>query len=340
MEFDPANCEEHEQYLKEFCGQFISKVKELVDKFVVKEKSNIQLRESIGLTGEVLSHLQVADQCTQSFISRDSVVNQVERLVKNTQGKNDKTQNPILLHGEPGSGKTVVASQIIKMMPTWLGESVVVVPRFLGATTTCRTVRDVLESVCHQVYEVYKPKKSKFGDIPQDLDKLAAYFKNLIEKLPSPARPLCIVIDFPAEFVDKLQSDNIEWLPVNFPTSTTIILAITDSPALKLFRDRISEESNLIRVTSLNDRELSEMVRLFLTDNSRLLVPEQVKIVTRAGARHPLPIFAKLLCRETQFINPSGNGKDPISTPVDAANILLQHVEERNGPEVTMVVLR
>ncbi|XP_063968859.1 protein qui-1-like [Lytechinus pictus] len=337
---DPANSEEHEQYLKEFCGQFTSKIKELVDKFVVREKANLQMREGSGLTGEVLAHLQVADEFTKSFVSRDSVVNQVERLVKKTQGKNDKLQNAILLHGEPGSGKTVVVSQIIKMMPTWLGESVIVVPRFLGATTTCRTVRDMLESVCHQVYEVYKPKKSKFGDIPQDLEKLKQYFKNLIEKVPSPMRPLCIVLDFPAEFVEEFQGDKLDWLPVNFPTSTTLIIALTDSPAVKVFRERISDEANFIRVTSLNDRELSEMVRLFLTDNSRLLVPEQVKIVTRAGARHPLPLFAKLLCRETQFMNPSGNGKDPISTPVDASNILLQHVEDRNGPEVTSIILR
>ncbi|XP_072165436.1 NACHT domain- and WD repeat-containing protein 1-like [Diadema setosum] len=337
---DPATCEEHEQYLKEFCGQFTTKVKELVDKFVVKEKSNLQMQEGAGLTSEVLSHLQVADSYTKRFVSRDSVVNQVERLVKQAQGKSDKAHNAILLHGEPGSGKTVVTSQIVKMMPTWLGDSVIVVPRFLGATTTCRTVRDMLESVCHQVYEVYKPKKSKFGDIPQDLEKLIPYFKNLIDKLPSPNRPLCIVLDFPAEFVEELEGDNLDWLPTNFQASTTIVIALTDSPALKLFRERIADEANLIRVTSLNDRELSEMVRLFLTDNSRLLVPEQVKIVTRAGARHPLPIFAKLLCRETQFINPSGNGKDPISSPVDAASILLQHVEERNGPEVTSRILR
>ncbi|XP_022109801.1 NACHT domain- and WD repeat-containing protein 1-like isoform X1 [Acanthaster planci] len=336
---DPKTKDEHAQYIKEMTSQIVFRIKELINEEVGKEKENARnVDNSKSILSEVMAHGQIAALQKNNFISRDSVINQVEGLVNPLKAEARKENHPIILHGEAGSGKTTVVSQLVHLAPTWLGEGVTVVARFLGRTTNCKSLRDFLESSCRQIMEAYKPKK--LSDVPREGEKLAAFFMKVVTTVPSQAKPLLIVVDIPEEISQHLSKKLLEWLPSEFPASTHLVISLSDSPALKVLHEMIPNESHFIRVTSLNDRELSELVKLFLTENSRPLTSDQVKIVTRAVARHPLPMFAKLMCHEAQFVNPSGNGRDPVAALTEAANLVLQHVEERHGVTITSHILR
>lgn len=338
----PDECEEHEQYLKEFCSQFVLSMKQAIDQYLLKEGQNQNSfqRENPLLYRESLAHLQFASEKCANFVSRDSIVDQVEKQVCQQAKDSDSKNHVVILHGEPGSGKTSVMAQLVKLAPKWLGESAVIIPRFIGATSCCLTLRDALESICMQILEVYELEDPPMKSIPGNFDKLTTYFRQLIEKLDAGQRPILIAIDLPFNITETLNKDQLRWIPDSLPESTSMILSLSECTALKELNDVIEAEPCIIRVTSLNDRELSDMVTLFLKDNTRLLSQDQTKIVKRAVARNPLPAFAKLLSRETQFMYPSGNGREPVATTIDAANLLFQHIEDRHGAILATHVLR
>lgn len=337
---DPVASEEHAQYLKDLCSQITTKLKELITQKIAQDKENARnLDLSKGIHSEVLAHSVIAADHTKNFVSRDSITNQVESLINEFAKETDKTNSPVVLHGEAGSGKSAVVSQLAKMAPSWLGDSVVVVTRFLQGTTNCKTMRDLLEGICQQILEAYKPKKTP-GELPREYEKLAVYFHELLTTVPNQSKPLFLLIDVPQSLSKVLTKEQLDWLPKEIPSSAYMVVSVSDSPALKVLKERIPGEKHFIRVTSLNDRELSGMVKLFLQENSRTLTPDQIKIVSRAVARRPLPMFAKLMCHEAQLVNPSGNGRDPISAINDAMNLLFEHVEKKHGMLVISHILR
>lgn len=338
----PGECEEHEQYLKELSSQFVLAMKHAIDQYLLTEgkEPNSYQREKTLLYRESMIHLQFAAEKCANFVSRDSIVDQVERQVCQQAKDRDSKNHVVILHGEPGSGKTSVMAQIVKLAPKWLGDQAIIIPRFIGASSCCLTLRDALESICLQILEVYKVSDPPLKNVPGNFDKLTSYFRQLLEKLNVGEKPILISIDLPMSISETLSKDQLRWIPESLPESTAMIVSLSECAALKELNDVIEAEPCIIRVTSLNDRELADVVTLFLKDNTRILSQDQNKIVKRAVARNPLPSFAKLLSRETQFMLPSGNGREPVATTIDAAKLLFQHIEERHGAILTTHVLR
>ncbi|XP_071953424.1 NACHT and WD repeat domain-containing protein 2-like [Antedon mediterranea] len=335
------NNEEHNTYLKQLCNKFVTTVKGMIDKQALKDQVAAYQRrpdEMRKLQNEVMKHLEIAKKHCEIFINRDSIMSQVKSLVQENSADKNSSSSPIVLYGDSGSGKSAVLSQIIKLSPEWLGDSVVNVIRYFGATTDCKTIHGVLYSICQQIMKVYKPKgKTR---IPQDLTDLLAFFTDLVKTAANTYRPLMIVLDIPSDITSNLNAKHIKWLPTDFPASVSVVLSMDgNTPVLKELRNLIPEK-NFIKVTSMNDRELSEIVRCFLHKNGRVLPNEQFKILTRALARNPLPLYAKLLCQETQILNSSGNGRDPTSSISDAITALFVMLEEKHGQFLTSTILR
>ena len=58
---------------------------------------------------------------------------------------------PLVVHGVSGSGKTTVMAMIAKQARQMMGESAVVIFRFLGTSAQSSSIQETLSSVCRQV---------------------------------------------------------------------------------------------------------------------------------------------------------------------------------------------
>ena len=58
----------------------------------------------------------------------------------------------LVLHGEPGAGKTSLMAKLSQEIPKWREiPEVPVIMRFLGTTSSSATTRDMLGSLCAQI---------------------------------------------------------------------------------------------------------------------------------------------------------------------------------------------
>lgn len=93
------NEKDNDDYLRRFCKSFEKSVWELIEKGVQNRKSSDKLSE------EIIKHSQQVVKRVAMFHGREDVLKKVEGYVMSSNNQ------PLVIHGESGSGKTSVLAK-------------------------------------------------------------------------------------------------------------------------------------------------------------------------------------------------------------------------------------
>ncbi|XP_006814909.1 NACHT domain- and WD repeat-containing protein 1-like [Saccoglossus kowalevskii] len=331
----------HKMYLKDLCMQVSEKLKTLIDRRMASECQDPlrpTIEDSRHMFNEVVEHVRMSSVYCRDFVGRETLLSQVKNSILSNRNDSDRVSHPIVLEGIVGSGKSATLSMLAKTATSWLGENTVAIIRFTCLTLYSKSARDILISICRQICKAYKKKLS---DIPEDFDTLKSFFPDLLNKVSNASRPLLIIIDNIENVRKDFDAHNLQWLPANLPTNVFVIVSITHDSQLKVtLEKKILISSNFIQVPPLTEKELQRIINQFLHACNRTLTTEQLKLFVRAVQKNCQPLFAKLLCQETKFVNPSGNGREPITACKEAIHRIFQHLEEKYGSIIVQHTIR
>ncbi|XP_070545412.1 protein qui-1-like [Ptychodera flava] len=333
--------QDHKVYLKDMCRQVAQRLKTLIDRRMASECED-PLRpiidDSKHLFKEAVEHVRMAHAYCRDFIAPDATLRKIKNCVLSIQNDPEQVIYPIVVHGPTGSGKSSVLSMLAKTASSWLGESAASIIRFPWLTLYSKSARDLLISISRQICEIYKVKNFNISD---DFDTLKSAFTQLLNKISNGTKPLLIIIDNLEAISNDFEAHNLQWLPSNLPSNIFVIVSTNkDSKLMKTLEKKIPLSSNFISIAPLTAKQVQELSVLFLRQSSRTLTNEQLKLFVKVVQKLPVPLFARLLCQETCFISPSGNGREPILTCQDAICRIFQHLEERYGSNVIQHMMR
>ncbi|XP_077999411.1 NACHT domain- and WD repeat-containing protein 1-like [Glandiceps talaboti] len=331
---------DHKVYLKELCTQISQRLKTLIDRHMASEcEDPLQhiVEDSKHLFNEATAHLHKAYSYSLNFTSRDSTLSQIKNCILSCKSDPEQVIHPVVVHGITGCGKSAVLSKLAMTATSWLGENATSIIRFPRLTLHSKTSRDILITISKQICKIYKKNNT---NIPDDYNTLKIFFPQLLNTISNGARPLLIVIDS-LDGIKECETETLHWLPANLPSNVFMIVSVTKgSPSLKILEKKIQQPSNYIEIPQVTPKEVQELCKLFLQYSNRTLSPEQLKLFVKAIHKNPIPLFAQLLCQETRFVSPSGNGREPLSSSADAIIRIFQHMEEKYGSLVVQHTMR
>ena len=113
----------HKAYLDRFCAKFEEKLYEVIKRSVQKNNNLV----SDDYVMEVVQHLQMCKTRADMFRGREDVLGKIQDYVLN------HSQQPFVIHGVSGSGKTSVMGKVASLIGTWMPDvEPITVLRFLG----------------------------------------------------------------------------------------------------------------------------------------------------------------------------------------------------------------
>ena len=284
--------EEHSEYLAQFSYDFVSGVKRLIN----MNKERWYTKHPVEpVFNEVLQHAHITASHTRVFAARADLLKQIQGYLKS-----DKGCVPLVLSGNPGCGKSAVASAM-SIHKSWLGKDTVTVIRHCGISDKSSNVCDLLVSICLQICAIYNMDPPRLLD-RTSVNKMKKHFDLLLELVSrhhARKRPLLIVVDD----IDRLQeidrSDTLFWLPRKCPDSVKLVLTVnSESQGIldKLYH-RLNTTENHIQINDPSDKEILTILITTLRNSGRRLEPDQISVLANISKANPHPSFVAAMCR-------------------------------------------
>ncbi len=245
------------------------------------------LVESDLLLLEVSLHAAKCKALLKDHLPRPAEVQPIIEYIR--KGRHNQ---PLIVHGPPGVGKTGVIAQAIEQAGAWLKETKgVLMYRFVGHTLFSKDIRALLASLCHQICRTYGQSEASAPEAHKDL----------VKKLPelftfvTASRPLVIVLDGLEAL--GLSSAHMRWLPKTLPDCVRIIVSVdrTQSgqhPYFESLSHRHVEKDSYHEVKSLNPEDGVQLVTNLLTAAKRTVTPKQMLIFRKGFTKATTPIYA------------------------------------------------
>ncbi|XP_064648000.1 NACHT and WD repeat domain-containing protein 2-like [Lineus longissimus] len=288
----------HQEYLATFCKEFHDRIVNLVDRAVKKHE---QLSSDTVFT-ETLQHLHACEKFVSMFQGREDVVEKVHQYICG------KSQQPLVLFGESGCGKTSLLAKSASMVCTWLGKcKPIMVLRFLGTSPDSSTLMPLLTSICQQISFMYDQPKE---DIPDELSPLSQYFKKLLE-CATTEMPLVLYLDSLDQLSGAEGAHQLAWLPTALPEHVKVVVSTLPNyyKLLDTLRGMMIADSNFVQVTPLGPDLGSTILKSWLKNANRQIAEFQWVTVNEAISKCNLPLFVRLvfdeICRWRSYNKPS-----------------------------------
>ena len=209
----------------------------------------------------------------------------------------NKFTQPLILHGESGSGKTSVMAKVVQMAPTWLDNpDTVRIIRFLGTSPKTSSIKDTIYSICQQVIDAYDMKEIIPHQCVKDFSTMALYFACLLCRIDTTAKPLLIALDS----VDQLNSDYgayaMSWLPAIIPEGIHLIISMLPQMhnSLESAKAQLGDSDCFIDVPKLPRDTAVAILNAWLKESSRMLTTEQTDFVLKNFMTCAQPLYLKV----------------------------------------------
>lgn len=261
--------------------------------------STYQRRPNDDVVEEVLVHRAIAVEnvrCT-GFARLDLLEN-ISTFAEEASFEEEIGEQPLIVHGEPGCGKTWLMSHVARTAQDHLPKAVLVL-RIIGATRPSSDARSLLHSICTQIVRAYDQDERR---IPSSLKDLRLFLRTCMA-WATQQKPLIIFLDSfesLAPYDDAL--DNLSWLPLSAPTPANCRLVIFTASQhrgrdlLNNFRMLCPSPEQYVEVDEL-DSEIGEpAINMLLStrDPKRHVTSEQAEAISAAFADNPTPLFLQV----------------------------------------------
>ncbi|XP_048579889.1 NACHT domain- and WD repeat-containing protein 1 isoform X2 [Nematostella vectensis] len=317
----------HSSYINELC----TKVRDLLQSQI--EKVIQALGKSDPLKEEIIRHTIFCRERTHAFEGRADVLRAIFEYTKEPD-----TGSLCVVFGESGVGKTTVIAKAARELQErhsgW-----VVLFRFCGITPTCSTGRELTQSLCEQIKQIYDIQ----DDVPQDYSELCDAFPKLLAHATR-EKPLYILIDSLDQLTDEDGARRfLEWLPRHVPPNVRLIVSTLPDVGGCLLRLKTFgiPEDNFIQVRRMSPRDGKVILDKMLRAAGRTLTPQQKTVILEAFNRCSLPLYLQLLFSECKAW-PSYKSMADIDLPPDVTgmiNMLYEGLERYHGAALVARVL-
>ena len=280
------NNEEHAQYLLRLCDQVYDDVKRLVD-----EAKSIAKNFSSGMWAEVLHHAQFSTSKSDSYCDRkDGIVTAVKGYLSSS------SHVPLIIHGKSGAGKTSIMAKIATLLPSWMGEEVVSVIRFLGTSPMSSTLRGLLMSVIEQWSNLFGSKYPDFNKT-DTVHLIQLFCTEIIPSLKGIDFKLVLLLDSVDQLAATDGAHSMKWLPKELPPNVKIVVSILEEKhnCLENVRSFLTSSNCYVPVGSLQMETGQNIINFWLSKIGRTLTEAQNKIILEAFWACPQPLFLRLL---------------------------------------------
>ncbi|XP_064619858.1 NACHT and WD repeat domain-containing protein 2-like [Lineus longissimus] len=288
---------DHKNYIQELGENFYRKIMAMVDD--VMDKTDPLFSDE--LTTEVLQHGILCQKRCSVFHGRENIVDRIKNILTNAQ-QSLISQQPLVVFGESGCGKTSVMAKCAQTICTWVSDEVlsvspVVVMRFLGTTPKSSNIRQVLYTVCQQITAVYG---EDVEDVPNEQDQLVIYFSDIL-RVATAEKPLVIFLDSLDQLSHVGGAHRLNWLPRSVPSHCHIIVStIPAMHGILAKMKRLYHHSRFINVEPLEQNICMDILNSWLKQEGRQLTSKQIQKVEDAFTHCSLPLFTSLVFEEVR----------------------------------------
>ncbi|KAF7238042.1 NACHT domain- and WD repeat-containing protein 1 [Varanus komodoensis] len=216
-------------------------------------------------------------------------------------------------------------------MANILGDLRVVI-RFIGVTGESRNIRLMLQSLCHQIADIYNVSVN----LSEDFEGLMEEFPSLL-KFSTQDKPLLICLDGIDELTEEYDAD-LSWIPAQLPKDVYFIASMckeSDLPCSTKLK-KMTEKVNLVQIPPLTLDEIKEIINSWLEEDHRCLSKHQYIGLMEACSACPLPLYVhcayKESCLWTSF-SPETEVCLPQNIP-DMYSFILSRMEKSHGEQV------
>ena len=142
---DPQHEPAHDQYIKNLCQDFYSVLMGMIENGISEKRSKESNHEKIF--DEVFQHGTFCQKKCKSFHGRKPFLEDIKNQIEDGS-------TTFILHGKSGCGKTSVMAKLASSVKKWIGDpKATLVLRFIGTTANSFAIRDLLKSICIQLYK-------------------------------------------------------------------------------------------------------------------------------------------------------------------------------------------
>lgn len=208
-------------------------------------------------------------------------------------------KRPVIIHGESGSGKTALMAQTAKSSSSWIPKSVLIV-RYLGTSPMSSSIREVLFSICRQIWNIYNVPKGSGIDLNTDFQFLLSYFNALLWKINSSNKPLVIIFDSVDQLLPSDHAHTFNWLPTKTPPDVHILVSMMPcvNNCLENIQQHLPFTEQYVQLSVFSEEAGGKMVSGLCSRKGRCLTRLQKNFLMEHFAKCPQPLFLKLIVDE------------------------------------------
>lgn len=277
---------EYQPYFQTLKSNFIAKVKSLTLEALKRHDPSDVTEDPLLL--EVIHHADFCVKRCETFHGCEDTIQQiVDKVCMDTASK------PLVIHGPSGSGKTSVMAKVAEKIKADLGESVNVVTRFLGTSSSSSSILQVFQSVVEQICILYDLPLPDHA-ILNNYDNLISYFPRLLENVANLVErgSLLILLDSIDQLESTFRAYTCKWLPRVCPQNVQIILSTIPDlyGVLEWLQEILNEESCFIGMKPLPEVTGIDILHHRMEDVRRKVTVDQFNIL-KIGETHSLLVI-------------------------------------------------
>ncbi|XP_028818271.1 NACHT and WD repeat domain-containing protein 2 [Denticeps clupeoides] len=263
-----------QKYTEGLCEQVYSDFSNAIDRTVRKETAHA------GDTfGQIYSQLY-RTECVE-----------VQHIKNYLQQKD--TKYPLVVIGQPCSGKTVLLGHCANQVKTWLN-SPVVITNFANISLS-----QLLISVSHQIASSLN---HPWDPCLEDIAKMKEVFPDILKLASSSQHPLVLILDGLDQLSDQTGLVDFTWLPASLPSNVKLVISTTPSKSrtLSTLKARYFDSNLFIEMKPMDKKSCSQMLRYLLQSSQRRITSGQQMYVNESLKQCTLPLHVELVFRQVR----------------------------------------